>query len=152
MKNKPWILVRWDGLVLRPVADFDLDWLRQYKPNSLLRIQPKQTRKQDPHRLYWAVLRAVVSSTQAPFTAPEDLHHALLLATGKVETVRTLDGQTLVVPSSTAFDAMDEGEFGRYQDEAFRLITTQVCPGVSIKDLLKVAEESCQTKKLALVA
>jgi hypothetical protein len=139
--------------VLRPFSTFDFEWLRQFGTNKILRAQVKEPRKLDRHRLYWAVLREVVDSTGTAYSTPEGLHKTLLLACGVVEPVRDLTNDSIVmIPSSTSFETMDEGEFSRYLDSAFQLITTHICPGVSIKELLKQAEEKCGQRKLSLAA
>jgi hypothetical protein len=62
-----------------------------------------------------------------------------LVSCGVVEPVITIEGEIIMYPSSTAFDAMKEEEFKAYFDAAMELITTRIIPGMDLEDLLREA-------------
>ena len=56
------------------------------------------------------ILRIVTNNTDL-FASEDSLHDTLLLANGVVRPVMTTAGEIIMIPSSTAFDAMPEEEF-----------------------------------------
>lgn len=146
-KNK-WILADWDGEALWPHANYDREMLLELPRNATVRLQFAQPRSLPRHRLYRVVLRQVVKNTHL-FATEEALHKTLLVGCGVVEPVITVEGEILMIPSSTAFDAMPEEEFKAYFDEAMQIITTNIIPDMDIDDLLDEARKESNWKEAA---
>jgi hypothetical protein len=141
-----WILVEWDGQTLTAHAPYDLEKLEQLRKGVPLRAQFAQPRSMPRHRLYWVVLRLVVNNTNM-FQTEEALHKTLLVGCGIVEPVVTVDGEIIMIPSSTAFDAMTEETFKAYFDEAMLTIENHIIPGVDLTLLLKEARKQANWRE-----
>lgn len=87
------------------------------------------------NRLYWQVLERVVEATGKWRTADE-LHAALKVAIGHVETVQLFDGRKVLVPDSIRFEHMSQDEAQVFYDAAFHVICDEVMGGISVEDLL----------------
>lgn len=98
-----------------------------------------QPRSRPRMRLYWALVHLVSDNlTDVPVKA---LHQWIKLKLGIVDAVPLKSGKIDYVPSSIAFDSMDETEFAPYLDRTIDLIVTELIPGLGRDDLLKMAEE-----------
>lgn len=140
------IYVVWDGEAFRPFARYDEELCAELPKNTNLRAAFSRPRNIPRHRLYRVVLRLVVHNTDK-FATEEALHKTLLVGCGVVEPVITVQGEILMIPSSTAFEAMPEDEFKSYFDDAMRIIETHVIPGVDLSLLLKEAREQANWKE-----
>lgn len=58
----------------------------------------------------------------------------------------TTTGEIIMVPSSTAFDAMNEDVFKAYFDQAMKIIETNIIPGIDLNLLLKEAKAAANWK------
>lgn len=152
-KNQ-WILVRKmfvDGLsnpVLVPHAPYDVEMFERYPENKPLRIQLAQPRSGPRHRLYRVILRIVAENNRF-YSTEDSLHKALLVSCGVTEPMVTMEGEIILLPSSTAFEAMPEEEFKIYFDKAMELIGTVVIPDLDLEELLKEARAKSQYKDAA---
>lgn len=87
------------------------------------------------NRLYWQVLERVVATT-GKWRDADELHAALKIATGHVETVRLFDGCRVLVPDSIRFEHMSQDEASGYYEAAYGVICDEVMGGISVDDLL----------------
>lgn len=133
---------------LQPYANYDREVFAELPFNKILRVNIAQQRSQPRHRLYRVVLRAVVKNTDL-FVSEDSLHKTLLLGCGVVEPIMTTAGEIIMIPSSTAFDAMNEDTFKSYFDQAMVLISTNILPGVDIEELLAEARKEANWKEAA---
>jgi hypothetical protein len=149
-KASKWILGVWDGTHLTPFAPYDHDMMDRLPRGRAVKVETKQVRNVTRHRLYRVILRVVVQNTDM-FATEDGLHKTLLLACGVTEPVMSLkSGSIQMVPSSTAFDEMDdEEEFKAYFDQAMQLISEKVLPGTDIDELLAEAKRQAQWKEAA---
>lgn len=144
-----WILADWDGEALRPHANYDLEQTSQkLSAGATVRLQFAQPRSLPRHRLYWVLIRQVVKNCNF-FASEEALHRTLLMGCGVVQPVLTVDGDVVMIPHSTAFDAMEEDEFKKYFDQALTIISTKILPGVDTNDLLAEAKSEARWKEAA---
>jgi hypothetical protein len=155
--KNPWIFVvkNTDGHLV-PFANYDREKFDELALNKVLRVNIAQQRSQPRHRLYRVVLRQVVKNTDL-FVDEDSLHKTLLLGCGVVEPVMTVDllpgsdrdGEIMMIPSSTAFDAMKEDTFKAYFDQALNIIGTNIIPGVDIEALLAESRKEANYKEAA---
>lgn len=146
-KNK-WILLRKVDGHMVPHAPYDVEMLQAIPDNVPVRAQFAQPRSGPRHRLYRVILRIVINNTDL-FASEDSLHDTLLLANGVVRPVMTTAGEIIMIPSSTAFDAMPEEEFKAYFDQAMETIQTHIIPGIDLGLLLKEAREQSNWKEAA---
>lgn len=147
--KNPWIFVtkNEDGHLV-PYANYDREMFDELPVNKVLRVNIAQQRSAPRHRLYRVVLRLVVKNTDL-FVSEDSLHKTLLLGCGVVEPIMTTTGEIIMIPSSTAFDAMKEEVFKAYFDEAVNIISTHIIPGVDINELLDEARAEANFKEAA---
>ncbi|SHH03445.1 hypothetical protein [Bradyrhizobium erythrophlei] len=145
--KNPWIFVikNEDGHLV-PYANYDRDMFEELPFNKVLRVNLAQQRSAPRHRLYRVVLRLVVKNTDL-FVSEDSLHKTLLLGCGVVEPIMTTAGEIIMIPSSTAFDAMNEETFKAYFDKAMEIIETNIIPGVDLSLLLKEARAEANYKE-----
>jgi hypothetical protein len=143
-----WIMVRKVDGNLIPHAPYDVEMFQSIPDNVPVRAQFARPRSGPRHRLYRVILRIVVNNTDL-FATEDALHDTLLLANSVVRPVMTTAGEIIMIPSSTAFDAMPEEEFKAYFDQAMETIQTHVIPGIDLDDLLKEARGQSNWKEAA---
>jgi hypothetical protein len=143
-----WILVRKVEGHLVPHAPYDVEMFESIPDNVPVRAQFAQPRSGPRHRLYRVILRLVVHNTEL-FSTEEALHDTLLLSCGVVRPVLTTAGEIIMIPSSTAFEAMAEDEFKAYFDNAMEKIQTHIIPGIELGLLLKEARHQSHYKEAA---
>lgn len=97
------------GNSLVPEMEYDLSALDGIAQNEAVMVELKKGRSNPRLRAYWSTLRDCIDATGC---APNIgvLHNAVKLNTGHVDYVRLGNGYTVAVPSSIAFDSMDEQE------------------------------------------
>lgn len=110
---------------LRPSRAWDAEDLAgdpigtEYELVKVTRRKPKQ------HRTYWRALGLVVKSTDR-WPTKDKLHEDIKFALGFVEKrANLLTGEIMLVPDSTAFDAMDQDEWQVFMDKAMELIAAE---------------------------
>ena len=87
------------------------------------------------NRLYWQVLERVVEAT-GRWRNADELHAALKIATGHVETVQLFDGRRVLVPDSIRFEHMDQDEAQVFYDAAFAILCEEMFNGITVDELL----------------
>ena len=73
----------------------------------------------------------------------------MLLSCGVVRPVLTEAGEIIMIPSSTAFEAMPEEEFKAYFDKAMEKIQTHIIPCIELGLLLNEARKQSNWKEAA---
>lgn len=106
---------------LEPGSKLAADLLSKYDVGSYVEVTVKQRRSSEQNAAYWVMLEEVVEATGA-FPTSEALHNALKLDLGYTTPVKTLGGQIIFVPDSTAFGKMDAPEFRKFFADAERRI------------------------------
>ena len=145
--NNPWIYVtkNEDG-VLIPYASYERECFDDLPRNVILRVNINQQRNAPRHRLYRVLLRQVVKNTDL-YVDEDSLHKTLLLGCGVVEPVLTTEGEIIMVPSSTAYNAMKEDTFKVYFDQAMQVIGTNIIPGIDIEELLEESRKEANWRE-----
>src|SRR5262252_4072642 len=127
------VLCKRIGKGLFPANARAADALQRIPEHATVAVRIDRRRSAAQNCLYWSVLEQVVAATDRWRTA-EELHVALKVATGHVDVVRLIDGRRVLVPESTAFDAMSQDEAQAFYDAAFRVIAEDL--GLPLEDLL----------------
>jgi hypothetical protein len=135
MPEKASLMLVRDGAVLRPRSRFDAALMDKFRHGVPLEADLKERRVIGRHRLYWAVLQAVVDAT-GKWPNVEALHWALKMHTGFVEEIVSVNGEIIMRPRSTSFARMGEQDFRQFFDGAMLAITTEIVPGMTVEDLL----------------
>jgi hypothetical protein len=101
----------------------DRERIAEIKEGERVRVDVRTGRVPSRLRFYWAFLREVVKATGA---APHEkaLHQIIKLRTGFTDDV-IMGGYVIKVPSSVAFDAMDETTFSTFLNEALAFIAKE---------------------------
>lgn len=148
MPEKASVLVKRKGEMLLPLARFDGAAITGFREGAVLKCELSESRSLPRHRLYWAVLTAVVQAT-GKWPNAEALHHALKIHLGAVEEIASVRGEILIRPKSTSFGKMDEREFREFFDNVLLAITTEVCPGMTVEDLLSLGRARLEERRAA---
>lgn len=120
-EQAPVYLVR-KGNALFPQLQMDLERLQAIPQGHSVRVELKQPRNNERLRLYWRMLSYVREATDCAPTS-EYLHSAIKLELGFGTPVRLRNGMTVLVPSSVAFDKMEEPEFHIFFNKAVEFLT-----------------------------
>lgn len=123
---------------LDPCSPMDLEAVQKLSPDRQYRCDIVMPRSNAYHNRYWGKLHVAVESTVAGDYWPtaQKLHQALLVMTGHVTPVKIKRGgewEYVMLPDSTAFDRMDQGEFQTYADNALMHLSTLI--GVPVEAL-----------------
>jgi len=131
-------------IILEPHSRADRDRVERRMKNGRgeIRASLAMVRSLPQLRLYWPWVRKVLDSS-AHFTTENGLHKMLLLGAGVTEPFIDLQGNISHIPSSIAFDAMDQEDFNAYFDRAQQLVSEHILPGVDLEALMKEAKEEC---------
>jgi len=111
------------------------DALSRIPERTTVAVKIDRRRSAAQNAMYWSVLEQVVAATGRWRTA-EELHLALKVACGRVDIVQLIDGRRVLVPESTAFDAMSQDEAQAYYDAAFKVICDELMGGMPVEELL----------------
>ncbi len=125
-EKPPRPMMRKAGGTLFPVSQFDAEEFGTFPDGMLFDLIPRNKRTLPLHRTYWQVLTKAVDAT-GRWQSREALHTSLKVAMGLVEPIYDLRGNvTGMQPHSTAFAAMDQGEFRVYFDGAMAKLSEAV--------------------------
>lgn len=111
------------GQALVGELNADRERIAEIKEGERVRIDVRTGRVPSRLRFYWAFLREVVKATGA---APHEkaLHQIIKLRTGYTDDV-IMSGYVIKVPSSIAFEAMDEQTFSNFLNDALAFIASE---------------------------
>lgn len=119
-------MVRKIGGALSPVTAFDAEELASFPEGMLFDLVARNKRTLALHRVYWTALQRAVDAT-GKWQSREALHTALKVRMGLVEPIYDLKGNVSgMIPHSTAFAAMDQGQFKAYFDGAMAALSEAV--------------------------
>jgi hypothetical protein len=108
------------------VSAWDSEELAAFPDGMTFDMIPRNKRTLPLHRTYWQALTKAVEAT-GRWQSREALHTSLKVAMGLVEPIYDLRGNvTGMQPHSTAFAAMDQGEFRVYFDGAMAKLSEAV--------------------------
>lgn len=139
MTEKAVLFMVREGMTLKPKSRFDASLLAKFREGVPISADLQERRNEGRNRLYWSVLQAVCDAT-GKWPNSEALHWALKIKLGYIEEISSIDGEIMIRPRSIAFGRMGEQEFREYFDNAMQVIQTEVCPGLSIDDLLSLGK------------
>lgn len=142
--------VRREGYALVPTSKAGRIAIEKMKYGGLYKIEPKQPRNGDQHRLFWAFLTYVADAlndgpTSAEWTA-DDVKEDLLVATGRtrdrkmtrIERMRRNVPEDAVAivsrPVSISFVSMSGDEFSAFMDDAMAYVRDHLAPWIIASD------------------
>ena len=131
--HSPPFKMRVDGLHLVPATAWDAERLSTYRNKSEVNVVITQEVASWRRRKYWAVLGMVVKTCPVQQKTATDLHRAVRLKLGIVDSFVTLSGAVKVELRSTS--TMDEQEFEAFYHEAMELLSEVT--GVDVETLRK---------------
>lgn len=99
--------------------------LRGYVEGDEVVIRIRKPRNPRHHRLYWALLRAVVEATGLKWPNERLLHNWLLIQTGRYTASEIINGRLTIELDSIDFMAMDQAEFADFYDLAVECIALE---------------------------
>ena len=123
-----------------PVDDDGFKQHAKFKPGALVGAEIARNRSLPQHKMYWAVLTKVVEHAPGEWRTPEALHEVLKVATGRVETVKLLDGRLVKIPQSTSFAEMGQDAFNEYSAAAFQVICDEILDGMSVDEFMSYTD------------
>jgi hypothetical protein len=115
---------------LVPVDDQGIELMAKLKDGRDVGVTVTQHRNPRHHRLYWAMLKFIRDHTDT-FEGKDlkIISTAVKLATGLVDSfVNQNTGETVLVPKSIAFAAMDQMRFNQFFDAACITIANRWMP------------------------
>lgn len=121
----PILMVRTRNGYLAPVGPFDAERLDRVQAGATVEVTIRQRRSVPQLRLYWAVLGKCVENLDG-YPSSEHLHEALKLHLGYTSPIKRVTGETVWLPDSAAFAAMDAAEFKVFMDRAFDVLATML--------------------------
>ena len=132
-----------DGNKLVPATQLDLERLQNVRSKRPMQTQIVFTRSSPLNRWYRGLVSIVAEGMDVH---PEQLHQELKFRAGLIEQIIMVNSPKLgagvaVRLRSTAFAAMEDGEFREYVNLAVELIFRDYLPGVRRKDVYKRVEE-----------
>jgi hypothetical protein len=148
VKSDKWVILNarsHDGqIILEPHSRFDLERVEKRMKNGRgqIRASLASIRSLPQLRLYWPWLRLVLDNSNH-FVTERALHHMLLLACGVTEPFMDLAGNISLIPSSIAFDAMDQEDFDTYFNKAQTVVAENILPGMDLIALMMEAKKAC---------
>lgn len=124
------IICRKVGRSLVPVDDEGHEALAKVRDGRDVKVEFTMSRNLRHHRLAFAIFRFVQMHSETMANASiEQIKTAVKLATGHVDTfVDCQTGKSVMVPRSLAFEAMDQTEFGKFFEDACRVISSRWMP------------------------
>lgn len=127
------IICRKVGRSLVPVDDEGFDALAKVKEGRDVKVEFTMSRNLRHHRLAFAIFRFIqIHSPTMADASIEQIKTAVKIATGHVGTfVDCQTGQTFYVPKSIAWEAMDQGEFEKFFQDACNVICQRWMPAGS---------------------
>jgi hypothetical protein len=130
-EHPPFYLVR-DGDRLIGEMEMDREMIREFPVGQRIQVDLRTGRVPSRMRFYFKFLREVVKATEcAPHT--KALHQMVKLRTGYTDDV-IIGGFIVKVPSSIAFESMDEPTFEGFLNNAIRFIASEF--GVTPEDVM----------------
>lgn len=125
-ERAPKPMVRKAGGRLSPVSAFDAEELDAFPDGMIFDLVARNKRTLPLLRTYWTALTRAVEAT-GRWQSREALHTSLKVRMGLVEPLYGLKGEVIgMIPHSTAFGAMDQGEFRAYFDKAMAALSEAV--------------------------
>lgn len=138
------LFVKSTGTALLPDSKAAQIALAEFLPRGVpLKIEPRQPRNLQFHKLAWAFFTYVASAlNDGPAGArwtPDDVKDDLLVATGhaKVRPMSRTERErnnvpagaaaVVAVPKSISFSSMDQDQFGRFMEAAFIYVRDDLC-------------------------
>lgn len=132
MTERPDIYMVRRGGFLAPLAPMDADALERFPRSTRLKVKITQPRNVGRHRLYWAALQLVRDNMDDP-PSLDALHAAVKIKLGYVKPIRFRNGETVMIPDSVAFDAMDEATHREFFDRFAAFVRESLIPGLNSK-------------------
>ncbi|MFA7278789.1 MAG: DUF1367 family protein [Sterolibacterium sp.] len=129
------LLIR-EGNALKATDAIGAETLAEITHGEIVTCSIRRARNPRHHRLFFALLKIVMSNQDRYATTPQ-LLTAIKLHTGYYD-LNVIPGKmpiTVCIPKSISFAAMSQAEFREFYDKAVAFIITEVLPGVDSADL-----------------
>ena len=125
---------------LRPVGEEAEAGLSKIPAGDVVMVEIKRPRNMGHHRK-WHALLDLVFDNQERYPNKEALSAAIKCGVGHCDVYPMANGEGMVmVPKSTAFTAMEQGDFEAFYDRAVNLIISKIIPGLTRESLLDEVE------------
>lgn len=120
----PIVVKRRDGS-FAPLGAWDAERTADDATGCQYDLVYRSRRSLKQQRLYWQMLAGIVSATGL-WPSSEHLHDEIKFSLGYVRKgVNLKTGEAIILPDSTAFNAMDDQIFRAYFDQAVELIARE---------------------------
>ncbi len=107
------------GNALFPDGDESVSEFARLPFGKSLRVEVRQPRNVQHHRLYWALCKRIADGIGS---TAENVSDVLKIATGHVNIIRTKSYGDVKVPKSIAFAKMDQAEFSAFFEDCVRVL------------------------------
>lgn len=123
-------LVPSDGLTERDLSEYTL--------GEVMKGQTSRPRSRKHNSLYWVLCTLIADNSSL---TRDQVHQLFKHATGHSRTVELKSGERVTIYGSTAFENMDQKEFGEFYASVQTFIETELLPGVNSDDLKREIAE-----------
>jgi hypothetical protein len=125
---------------LLPADERSREYLARLKQGQAVEAKVKRVRNLQQLRLWWALI-GVIWEHQETYATKEQVHDAFKIWLGHYEDIRLKDGRTAVKPKSIAFGDLSQDAWEELFDQAIKMVTERIIPGVSDTDLRQHLQE-----------
>lgn len=133
-----WLKRTPDGFIF--AAEIDREMAARWGVGSLVQADIAMPRSGRQNRWYHALLR-VVYGHQERIKTFEGFKFVMKIRLGLVEAIKVSDGETHLMPISTSYDSMEQGEFSEVVDKTFEVIAREIIPGMDRKARAEIERE-----------
>ena len=128
-----------DGKTLSVMSEEDLERIKEFKPNQVLRAKlwgHKKPRSVIQLGMYWALCKVVADNLEG--MSKEEVDFQVKVELKHIKSFQVVKGSTFIEVGSIAFRNLDHLEACRYFDRAWPVMAKMI--GVSEDKLLEQAE------------
>ena len=132
------VFLRRVGLRLQPTDRASEEIIGGLPKDKVVKAVLTQPRNYKHHKKFFALL-GIVLDNQEYFNDTDELLFAVKVKLGYVKEIKLKHG-THLMPTSIAFNKMDQAKFNIFYDKAVTFIINEVIPGMDREDLLAEVE------------
>lgn len=119
-----------------PADDASAEEIAKIKIGKMVKIEVKQPRNIQHHRLYWALVNLVWQQMDHErYPSPDELSAAFKIAAGIRTRIELPTGAIGFIPGSIAFHKMNQAEFDAFYNRVCDLVCKHFIPGLDDADL-----------------
>lgn len=144
-KQAPIFVIR-RGRTFYPEYNMDAEAMEVFPEGTRVSLSAWAPRNTPRLRAYWAMIGEVIKATECAPNA-NALHNTIKVDCGYTDQVRLKSGLLVAVPSSIAFEAMEEPEMIVFMQHAERWIAENL--GIDVEDLRREYKQRQQDRRVA---